>query len=120
MIRNFAICLIVLGGASSVACVKSPSAQLRQDMKAAESERTPERLLQHGLSFKSVGDLTRAEQYLTAALEAGADERKVFPILLEICVQDRRYRSAVAYSEDFLKKHPNDHRLRFVLATFYS
>lgn len=102
------------------ACVRSPSTQLREEMNEARAAQDPKRMLEYALSFKAVGDLTRAEQYLNAALELGADEREVFPVLLEVCVMDNRYRSAVAYTEEHLKRHPTNIRLRLVLASFYS
>jgi len=112
--------LVIVAGLSSVGCVHSASTQLQKDVETARAERDPVKLFEYGVSFRQVGDLTRAEQYLNAALEAGADEKKVFPVLLDVCIADRRYRSGVNYTEDYLKKHPMDYRLRFVLATLYS
>jgi Tfp pilus assembly protein PilF len=112
--------LVLLVGLSTVGCVHSAGTRLEQDTKAARAERDPNKLLDYAMSFRETGDLTRAEQYLNAALEAGAEERKVFPLLLGICVADKRYRSAINYTEDYLRRHPRDQKLRFVLATLYS
>ena len=45
---------------------------------------------------------------------------EVYPLLVGICVQDARYRSAASYSEEYLHRHPSDQRLRFVLASLYA
>lgn len=112
--------LSLLVGLTTVGCVHSAGAKLEQDTKMARSERDPSKLVEYAMSFRETGDLTRAEQYLNAAMEAGEDERKVFPLLLGICVADKRYRSAINYTEDYLRRHPRDQKLRFVLATLYS
>jgi Tfp pilus assembly protein PilF len=84
-----------------------------------ESERTPEKLLARGHGFAVVGDMTRAEQYFASAYEAGADEKVVLPLLIETCVSDGRYRSAIEYARPYAERHPEDVRIRFVLGTLY-
>jgi tetratricopeptide (TPR) repeat protein len=37
-----------------------------------------------------------------------------------VCVQDGRYRVAIQYAETYLRSHPGDLRVRFVLGTLYS
>jgi len=44
----------------------------------------------------------------------------VLPLLLRVCAEERRYRAAIDYAEPQLKKHPDDFRLRFVVASFYT
>jgi tetratricopeptide (TPR) repeat protein len=89
-------------------------------VETMQKEQAPDKLLARGQAFASVGDWTRAEQYLSAAMDAGADEREVMPLLLRVCMQDRRYRVAIAYAEEYERKHPNDAEMRFVLGTLYA
>lgn len=83
-------------------------------------EKTPDKLVARGRAFAKVGDLTRAEQYLAAALDAGAEIDVALPMLLRVCIAEQRYRAAIAYGEPHLKKRPDDTRLRFVIASLYS
>lgn len=107
------LCVALLGAAGCAQNAKPPT--------TIEGQRRAERqqLIEDALLFVRMGDATRAEQYLNAAVERGADERKVFPILLSVCIRDKRYRAAAEYAENYLRKHPTDHRVRFVLATLY-
>jgi Flp pilus assembly protein TadD len=103
------------------ACAQQTSAQRAASTFAQfQRELTKEQLLERGKMFSVVGDHTRAEQYFTSAIEAGADELRVFPLLLASCLNDGRLRLAAQYSEDYLKRHPNDVRVRLVLGTIYS
>lgn len=89
-------------------------------MATFNKEATTKNLVERGKAFWSVGDTTRAEDYLTAALDQGADPKQVLPLLLEICVQTGRYRSAIQHAETHLRRHPDDTRTRFVLGTLYA
>jgi len=84
-----------------------------------KKEQNPDRLFEYGKAFASTGDLTRAEEYFAAAEAQGGDERKIFPLLLRVCIQDGRYQSAIKYAEEHLREHPADFRSRFLLATLY-
>lgn len=107
---------LALVGVTS-ACAATPQEAVQEKLKSMESERTPERLLARGHGFAAVGDTTRAEQYFAEALEAGADERTVMPLLIEVCVSDGRYRAAIEYARPYAERHPQDVRMRFVLGT---
>jgi len=89
-------------------------------VETMQREQTPEKLLGRGKAFATVADYTRAEQYLSAALEAGADPREALPLLLRVCVADHRYRAAIAYAEEHARKHPTDTELRYLLGTLYA
>lgn len=95
-------------------------AQVASQVKAAKEEQRPEKLMERGLAFAAVSDHTRAEQYLSAALEAGAPPEKVLPPLLRACVAENRFRAALSYAEPHLTKHPDDSRLRFVVASLHA
>jgi tetratricopeptide (TPR) repeat protein len=111
---------IALAAAGTSACGASPGATMAANVETARSEQTPEKLVERGRAFANVGDYTRAEQYLAAALDAGAPAKVVLPILLKTCVAENRFRAAIAYAEPHLKTQPDDFRLRFVVASLYA
>jgi tetratricopeptide (TPR) repeat protein len=115
-----AVSIIAFASISAIACASSEGAKVKGDMATIAKEGGPERLIDRGKAFAALGDTTRAEQYFAAALSSGADERVVIPYLLTVCAQDARYRVAIQYAEAYLKSHPNDLRVRFVLGTLYS
>jgi tetratricopeptide (TPR) repeat protein len=86
-------------------------------MEVMQRETYPEKLVERGKAFAAIGDLTRAEQYLSAALEQGGDAKEILPVLLRVCIEAERYRVAVVYARDYVTRWPDDVRLRFVLAT---
>jgi len=88
-------------------------------METLRRESTPDNLIIRGNTFARLGDMTRAEEYFTAALEQGADSRKVLPLLLDVCMRTGRYRLAAQHAENHLRKHPDDVGTRFVLGTLY-
>lgn len=105
---------------SSIACAASPGDRVQQNVKTFKSEQKPDKLVAQARAFAAVGDLTRAEEYFAAAIEAGGDESKIIPFLLAVCVQDGRYRVAINYDENYLRRHPGDVSARFVLGTLYA
>jgi thioredoxin-like negative regulator of GroEL len=75
-----------------------------------------EELIERGRAFAAIGDLTRGEQYLSAALRVGADVKRVLPMLLHVCVESGRYRAAEAYISEYEQKDPENTRLRLLHA----
>jgi tetratricopeptide (TPR) repeat protein len=104
---------------SLAACAPSPGTNVQARMATMKREEAPDKLIDRGKAFASIGDTTRAEEYFAAALAQGKNEAKVLPLLLTVCLSDGRYRVAIEYAEQYLKKHPNDVRVRFVLGTVY-
>jgi tetratricopeptide (TPR) repeat protein len=104
--------LLLLGCASH--------ADVETQANVVHEEQTPDKLLARGRAFARVGDLTRAEQYLSAALDAGAPVDTALPMLLRVCIAEQRYRAAITYGEPYLTKRPEDVRLRFVIASLYA
>ncbi len=104
----------------AVGCAPSPGERVQQNVRAWKSEQKPEKLVAQARAFWSVGDLTRAEEYFAAAIDIGGDEAKIIPMLLSVCVQDGRYRVAITYAENHLRRHPGDVSARFVLGTLYA
>lgn len=115
---------LALGAAAislaSAGCAKSAGQEARANVQTFERDQKPQRLVELGKAFAQMGDLTRAEQYFAAALEAGADSQVVVPMLLRVCIGDGRYRAAIEYGEMHLRSHPKDSRTRFVVASVYA
>ena len=113
---------LACGAAASLfACAATPgsAADMKSRMATMKLENTHDKLLDRGKAFASIGDTTRAEQYFAAAIAQGGNESAVLPLLLSVCISDGRYRVAIEYAEQYLKAHPNDLRVRFLLGTVY-
>jgi tetratricopeptide (TPR) repeat protein len=95
----------------------SPADRVRDDLATMKSEHSVDKLVARGRAFASVGDLTRAEQYLSAAIDIGGDPAVILPQLLTVCIDANRYRVAIAYATPWLERHPRDRKLRFVVAS---
>ncbi len=114
-----ALALAILG--ATCACgPRTPAEKAQADIETMRHESTVDKLVERGRAFAAVGDSTRAEEYLAAALEAGADPKEVLPLLMKVCVSAGRYRAAIAYGEGHLRRHPEDARTRFVVGTLYA
>jgi len=98
----------------------TPAEKAEADMATLNREASKSNLIERGRAFAAVGDHTRAEEYLAAALERGANPREVMPMLLQVCVQTGRYRSAIQHAENHLRRHPDDTITRFVVGTLYA
>jgi len=113
-LRAFAVVAVV--SLCVLACTAAPkpraTAQLPED-------KDPVYLFEHGKRFAMMGDTVRAEQYLSAALAAGADESKVTPIFLHVCVAARHYRLAIEYADAALARHPDNAKLRFLTGALH-
>jgi tetratricopeptide (TPR) repeat protein len=118
--RSIALASCMIGMLGVTGCAAKQGEKMIAQVKTVEREETPDKLLARGRAFASVGDHGRAEQYFAAAMERGADPNVALPLLLRACAEEKRYRAAIDYAEPQLRKHPNDHRLRFVVASFYA
>ena len=116
--------VLVVGALASslgaVACAPPTAGdKVKADLETMRSETTADKLLDRGKAFATIGDSTRAEEYLAAAIEQGADPKEALPLLMNVCITAGRYRAAAQYAEGHLRRHPDDVRTRFVLATLY-
>lgn len=84
-----------------------------------QKEQAPDKLFAEGKALAALGDSVRAEQYLAAALAGGGDDKAITPLLVQVCVNDGRLRSAIEYAEPYVRKHPDDVRARYLLGTLY-
>ncbi|EYF06572.1 hypothetical protein [Chondromyces apiculatus] len=116
------VCVVLAAATSSVGCgsTSGQGDQVPESVQKARAARQPERLLEQGLAFARAQDYTRAEQYLSAALAAGAPAEKALPPLIRACVAENRFRAALTHAEPQLRKSPQDHRLRFVVASLHA
>jgi tetratricopeptide (TPR) repeat protein len=96
-----------------LACGRSGSTPAPHDA-AAERNQSLEELEQRGEAFAALGDLTRAEQYLSAALNQGADVRRVLPALVHVCIEAGRYRAAGEYLRAHMLEDPDNSRLHLL------
>src|SRR5664279_1865398 len=63
------------------------------------------KLYRRGLEAARTGDSIRAEQYLSMAANAGYDQRRIMPLILTVCLQASRLRSALDHAEPYLLQH---------------
>jgi tetratricopeptide (TPR) repeat protein len=105
---------------ASLSCAPREGAKVKASQDIMEREQTPDKLFERGKGFASIGDLTRAEQYLTAALDRGGDAATITPVLLQVFIDGQRFRLAVEHCERALQKDPRNLRLRFLLGTLYN
>ena len=118
MTRNFGLFLtscLLLGG-----CAGGATRDTELADGGAPSRRDAELLMRHARAFAENADYTRAEQYLNLAVRSGWSETEVTPLLIDVCIKDQRYRAALQYAQEYLRRHPRAYRLRFVEATLLS
>lgn len=111
--------LAAVVAAGAVACGPPPTPHVSEQIQTVKNEERPDKLVAKGKAFAELGDNSRAEQYLAAALDRGADPRVVLPLLVRVCIAEQRYRVAIDYAEPQLRRQPGDYRLRFVVASLY-
>lgn len=116
MMRSVTMILCVL----LAACGRAASTETNTADSALVSQRESAELMNRARVFAANGDYTRAEQYLSLAAESGRPDAEVTPLLIDVCVKDQRYRAALQYAQDYLRRHPRAYRLRFVEATLLS
>ena len=112
--------LLLLAAVCTFGCASRDGAAIQSSLKHAREDREPKKLLAIGDAFASVGDSVRAAQYYSLAIDSGGDESKIFPRLLEICIRDRQFRAALFYAENYLRKHPDNAKLRFLAGSLYA
>lgn len=112
--------ILLLGVALGLVALGCGGNKVVAQSATVRAEETPEKLLARGRAFVTVGDFVRAEQYFASALQHGAEPRVALPLLLRACAEEKRYRAAIDYAEPELRRHPDDVKLRFVVASFYS
>jgi len=106
-----------LSCALMIGCGGTQAAASETSLPDPLEDRTGQQLFDAGVRIAQQGDYIRAEQYLTAARDHGYPEQQVLPLLMEVCVHSSRYSAAVGYAEPYIEAHPEDWRLRLLLAS---
>jgi predicted Zn-dependent protease len=99
------------------ACSASPASAPRAPISARSD--AARALYERGLALVGEGDSVRAEQYLAAALREGHDWRQTLPPLLRVCLTGSRLRAGLNYAGPYLRSHPDELWLRYLVATVY-
>lgn len=100
------------------ACVP-PEPAVRQPMPDPIANVEGQELYDRGMYLAQTGDLLRAEQYVKGAMERGFPVERALPSLLKICVAASRLNQALSYAEPHLRDHPEDFRLRTLVASIH-
>jgi tetratricopeptide (TPR) repeat protein len=115
-IRNWLVILLpaVLGCATAnIETSKTPSRSDPTQNVAAQE------LYARGVALADQGQLVRAEQYLALATNRGYPDDRTLPMLLKICLAASRLRAALNYAEPYLTRHPDNLKLRYLVASLY-
>jgi predicted Zn-dependent protease len=104
---------VLLGTCACGSSIENERAMRQQEESAGE-------LAKKGEAAAAAGDMTRAEQYLVAALRAGGPEKPLVQRLLFVCVADQRYPVALEYAEQYLHRHPQDADVQFAAASLHA
>src|SRR5688500_13977040 len=104
-LRMLSWILVAAGVAASSACSRTSEAPVVHSAQSEVAERkaAAAELLELGLHFARGGDSVRAEQYLAAALDAGADPNQALLPLLKLCIKAGRFEAAAQYAETYVK-----------------
>jgi tetratricopeptide (TPR) repeat protein len=89
------------------------------DVTDAAANRDAAELFRQGQRAAEQGDTVRAEQYLSMAHDRGFDASKLLPSMLRVCLSSSRLRAALNHAEPYLREHPNDRSLRYLVATIH-
>jgi tetratricopeptide (TPR) repeat protein len=98
------------------------SAAVQRDGAPAASRPGQEQqawLFSQGVAAADRGDSVRAEQYLSLALDRGYPRARALPVLLKICLASSRLRAALDHAEPYLREHPEQDALRFLVANIH-
>ncbi len=83
------------------------------------SQTSATELRANGLAFARRGDLVRAQQYLSAAMAKGLDERIAVPEIVKVCIAASRLRAALSFAEPYLARNPDDAGMQYVVGTIH-
>jgi len=115
--RRVFLLLLATFGVAGAGCAAHRGQDVRANLGVMQRENAWEKLFERGRAFAAFGDHTRGQQYLSLALDAGGDPAVILPLLIRVCVEGERFLAALDYGRAYLKQHPDDARLRFVVAS---
>lgn len=109
--------LVALASTTGCAAAHAAEPEPRTAEQEAAHDAEPARLEELGDAASSFGDVTRAEEYYAAALRRGGDDQQLTRKLVSACVADSRYPLARAHAAEYVRRHPGDTRMRYILAS---
>jgi tetratricopeptide (TPR) repeat protein len=112
--RALVIATLVAAGGCAHPSAAGAGASADRGGGLQRSAPTVAELVDRGRAFAAIGDLTRAEQYLSASLDRGADPERVLPVLVRVCLEAGRYRVAGEYVRQSLRRDPENDRLHLL------
>jgi Tfp pilus assembly protein PilF len=116
-LRSFGAFVLLVAGLGTAGCARDGAKA--QSASAAREDKDPAVLVEAGTAYYEAGDMLRAEQYLSAALKAGAEEKAVLPMLLRACVESKHYRLAQEVADTALAREPRNAPLRFLVGSLF-
>ncbi|MET0342856.1 MAG: tetratricopeptide repeat protein [Polyangiales bacterium] len=117
MTKTLHVMWVLSMGLSFGACAHGAGMRAGGD---AQRDPTADEFVQIAEGAERMGDGLRAQQYLNAALRAGADEREIMPRLLRLYVADGQYRVAIEQCEHYLRRQPDDREVRLLMSTLHT
>lgn len=102
-----------------VGCISGPKPEPANQASRTKDNRPAAELVARGREAAARGDAVRAEQYLSLAIEEGAERRRVLPMLLQACLRSSHLRAALNHAGPYLLDHPEDDTLRYLVATIH-
>jgi len=114
LVRRIAFWAILVCAGPIHGCASTPHASMR----SATTTRA-EDFYQSGTQASYRGDDVRAEHYFALAMRNGYPQRPALLALLRLCLAGSRLRAALNYAEPYLRMHPSDAELRYLVATMY-
>jgi predicted Zn-dependent protease len=115
-----ALGIVVLCATAILGCgQQSTQGSVHLNGNSSQPHQDAQRLFGLGLQAARAGDSIRAEQYLSLAIDAGFDTKIALPLMLKVCLEGSRLRSALDHAEPYLLQHSEDHALRYLVATIH-
>lgn len=115
MLRKSVLTSLLVGACAIASACQGITPQHPQTPASTKPDST--QLTARGRWLVARGDLVRAADYLTLALDAGADPQAILPLLMRTYVESGRFRMAIGLGDELLRRRPNDVPLRLLVAT---
>lgn len=93
-----------------------PATAASSEVEASAARRE---LLELGLAFARSGDSVRGEQYLSAALDEGAEPNVALLPLMQLCIKAGRFEAAAQYGEAYQRDVAAKRELSMLLSGLY-
>lgn len=113
-LRQFTLWATVSASLAVAGCATGPHTSVVTPRKSEA-----EQFYEGGAQAAMRGDDVRAEHYFALAMKRGYPERTALLELMRLCLAGSRLRAALNYAEPYLRKHPRDVELRYLVATLY-